>query len=486
MYECNSSRNSKIYPGILVGSYMKQSLCVLFLLFCLVNLIQSSLLTNFDLSDLRIDNHFCQQPPFEGIKHLVNDHFVFNSQNALIESTYLSDLHYKLKQLDPYFKILSKEQMDVQTKELGNIATSVGVNFTRKILGFKALTLLQGKFLPLAAGIAGATFCAQRTLSWRTHTSLSLGVLVAAAASVAWRSYPDWCPIVINSVEPSYAGCVSIGDRLEAVNGEDVRWRSLRSLRRRLQSGVPGDEVHLTLSRTELPHLVAPHANPSTLTRRVQWMCGSLRDAWTKKAAPPAPLAAEVSRTIDKNGVVTLNVTLTKHATRAPSTVHYRVLPPRRCGLGVGYLCLRDFCDHTHADFNSALSALQQEVKQQQNTSLKALICDLRGNPGGSLIPALDLAAQFLPRGASLCQLRGRKRTDTPRSTNSQPDLTTALLLLVDGRTASASEVLVEALCGRAVSMGEPTKGKNYAQVYNRAVRCSIVSRDAHFLFCIV
>ena len=55
---------------------------------------------------------------------------------------------------------------------------------------------------------------------------------------------------------------------------------------------------------------------------------------------------------------------------------------------------------------------------------------------------------------------------ETEVSRNSRPDLQTALLLLTDGRTASASEILVEALCdnARATSMGSKTVGKNIAQ----------------------
>jgi carboxyl-terminal processing protease len=101
---------------------------------------------------------------------------------------------------------------------------------------------------------------------------------------------------------------------------------------------------------------------------------------------------------------------------------------------------------------------------------MKGLIIDLRGNPGGPLVSALDIASIFLPNRAILTQLSiddGHRRIERFYSTNRRPDMTTKLLLLCDEYTASASEILIEALCdnGRAVSMGKKTVGKNKAQV---------------------
>jgi carboxyl-terminal processing protease len=97
---------------------------------------------------------------------------------------------------------------------------------------------------------------------------------------------------------------------------------------------------------------------------------------------------------------------------------------------------------------------------------MRTLVLDLRGNRGGDPQAALRLADDLLDRGLPLCRLidpdgderiiRARRavRYDLP------------LLLLVDGRTASAAEILTGALLQhhRAVVIGQPTAGKGTAQ----------------------
>jgi carboxyl-terminal processing protease len=144
------------------------------------------------------------------------------------------------------------------------------------------------------------------------------------------------------------------------------------------------------------------------------------------------------------------------------------VLNPKQCGgVGVGVVRLPEFTDETYYDFCSALDKLRAQFPIGKVCRLEALVVDLRGNRGGPLVPALDIAAMFLSKGTVLTQMRDGERVEKHCSTNCRPDLNTTLLLLTDGRTASASEILVEALCDnqRASSMGWPTVGKNVAQV---------------------
>ena len=93
---------------------------------------------------------------------------------------------------------------------------------------------------------------------------------------------------------------------------------------------------------------------------------------------------------------------------------------------------------------------------------------DLQGNPGGPLSAALDLAAMFLPHGSVLLQISAHNKTMTYKSLNKNADKVTPILILMDGRTASASEIFAAALVDhqRAITAGSRTVGKNVAQVH--------------------
>ena len=97
--------------------------------------------------------------------------------------------------------------------------------------------------------------------------------------------------------------------------------------------------------------------------------------------------------------------------------------------------------------------------------SVKGLVMDLRGNPGGDLEAALALASAFLPRGALVATIDepdGHRRRHVSRD----GALTLPVALVVDGGTASAAELFVAALAehGRAVVAGARTYGKVVAR----------------------
>ena len=101
-----------------------------------------------------------------------------------------------------------------------------------------------------------------------------------------------------------------------------------------------------------------------------------------------------------------------------------------------------------------------------QKPHLSALVLDLQGNPGGTLSSALDVAAMFLPYDARLLRILTRRKTHVYRGRHPNPDLVIPLLVLTDGNTASASEILAAALRdgNRAQLAGTRTLGKNIAQ----------------------
>jgi carboxyl-terminal processing protease len=96
----------------------------------------------------------------------------------------------------------------------------------------------------------------------------------------------------------------------------------------------------------------------------------------------------------------------------------------------------------------------------------RALVLDLRGNPGGDLTQAVGVASTFLRRDASIVSLAGAHRPLRIIYAKGGGLLTTPLAVLVDGGSASASEVVAGALKdhGRATIVGEPTFGKSLVQ----------------------
>jgi carboxyl-terminal processing protease len=137
-----------------------------------------------------------------------------------------------------------------------------------------------------------------------------------------------------------------------------------------------------------------------------------------------------------------------------PTVRHVRMLEPER---GLGYLAIRSFSHHTPKEFDGAVSGL---------TGLKALVLDLRGNPGGILDSAVQIANRFVVEGVLVAT---RARTET-RRTEADPEKARLagipLVVLLDGYTASASEVLAACLQDHALAVlvGEPSYGKGTVQ----------------------
>ena len=128
---------------------------------------------------------------------------------------------------------------------------------------------------------------------------------------------------------------------------------------------------------------------------------------------------------------------------------------------GVGYIALTGgFTFTTSTEFNQAMQGLHRQ-------GMKSLVLDLRGNPGGILEQAVKIAERFLPAGSVIVSQRGRSRFDNRvwKSANAAPE-TLPLTVLVDGDTASASEIVAGALQDhdRAWIVGERTFGKGLVQ----------------------
>ncbi|HVZ63045.1 MAG TPA: S41 family peptidase [Lacunisphaera sp.] len=128
---------------------------------------------------------------------------------------------------------------------------------------------------------------------------------------------------------------------------------------------------------------------------------------------------------------------------------------------GIGYLQLTQFSERTGEEFKEALAGLEKR-------GMRALVIDLRGNPGGLLDAAVDVCNQFFDKGELIVYTQGRTRDSREEYTadGEHPPRHYPIALLVDGNTASAAEVVSGAMkdTKRAVIVGEKTFGKGSVQ----------------------
>ncbi len=128
---------------------------------------------------------------------------------------------------------------------------------------------------------------------------------------------------------------------------------------------------------------------------------------------------------------------------------------------GIGYVRMLQFGEETAAD-------LQVELDKLEEQKVKALVLDLRSNPGGLLTAAVDVAQKFLRRGDLVVFTRGRdnrmERSYRARARETFPGV--PMVVLINGYSASASEIVAGALQDnhRAVLVGEKSFGKGSVQ----------------------
>ncbi len=128
----------------------------------------------------------------------------------------------------------------------------------------------------------------------------------------------------------------------------------------------------------------------------------------------------------------------------------------------IGYIRITQFNEPTAED-------LKNELKKLIDQKMKALVLDLRGNPGGLLTAAAGVAELFLPHGDLIVFTKGRtaEMDQKPfKSSGSTHYTDFPIVLLVNGGSASASEIVSGALQDhkRAVLVGEKTFGKGSVQ----------------------
>lgn len=207
---------------------------------------------------------------------------------------------------------------------------------------------------------------------------------------------------------PAAAAGVRVGDVVLAIEGEAVDAGDLEPVRAALR-GEPGSVVHLTVEGRD----------------------GARR-------------AVEIRREMLLD----------------PTVRRTEIIDAER---GVGYLAITSFTRETPTEFDQAVERLREE-------GARALVIDLRGNPGGVLTAAVDVARRFVSEGL-IVSTEGRGETVRHLADPAAARWSgMPLAVLVDADSASAAEVLAGALQDHraGVIIGEPTHGKGTVQTIRR------------------
>jgi carboxyl-terminal processing protease len=132
----------------------------------------------------------------------------------------------------------------------------------------------------------------------------------------------------------------------------------------------------------------------------------------------------------------------------------------------VGYVKVAGFSDRAAQDFAA-------EVRKHVDAGRRKLVIDLRGNPGGYVTDAQQVISQFVPAGTTIFSQEDASGSRTPTAAvagGSATDPGIAVAVLIDGGSASASEIVAGALqdLGRAKLVGTKSYGKGTIQVWQQ------------------
>lgn len=127
-------------------------------------------------------------------------------------------------------------------------------------------------------------------------------------------------------------------------------------------------------------------------------------------------------------------------------------------GTDMGYIRIASFGEHTGAEF-------REEYEKLEQAGMQGLILDLRENPGGLITSCVEVADQIVPKGPIVSVVQRDGSREEHDSTLEEPKL--PIVVLIDGNSASASEILAGALqdTGAATLVGTKSYGKGSVQV---------------------
>ena len=154
-----------------------------------------------------------------------------------------------------------------------------------------------------------------------------------------------------------------------------------------------------------------------------------------------------------------MNFKITRRSIKMPEITYYGMRPNN-----IGYISLNTFTGEPAKAMRRAFLDLKKQGAEK-------LVLDLRGNGGGSLSECVDILNMWIPKGVRIVETKGKlKRAGSEYKTRLEPiDTVMPLVVLVNGETASASEITSGALqdLKRGVIIGTKTYGKGLVQIPN-------------------
>lgn len=172
------------------------------------------------------------------------------------------------------------------------------------------------------------------------------------------------------------------------------------------------------------------------------------------RGEPGTTLTVRAKRENITDSIIDVKISRTNIA--FPSVPYYTLFAD-----SVGYVILNSFTENCAREVRLACIELK-------NRGAKSLILDLRGNGGGSMAEAIDITGLFVPKGTMVVSTKGKipQASQTFKTRREPLDRDIPLVVLVDGQSASSSEIVAGAIqdLDRGVIMGKRTYGKGLVQ----------------------
>jgi carboxyl-terminal processing protease len=171
------------------------------------------------------------------------------------------------------------------------------------------------------------------------------------------------------------------------------------------------------------------------------------------------PKGTEVTITVERSGSKPLDISVTRDVIQ-----QQEVITKDLAGGTVGYVRITGFSD-------SAATGVADALERDVANGEKAIVLDLRGNPGGFVTAARSIASQFIASGPIYWQqdAKGSKLEVDAEPNGVATDPSIRVAVLIDKGSASASEIVAAALqeTGRATLVGETSYGKGTVQQWH-------------------